>query len=69
MLIGVMRRIPMENDSSSSLEYEANEILIDDVLVSTDEQLNLETLLCQLIVFKEEFDKNEEYLVSFSYIN
>ena len=62
MLIGIMRQISMENNSL--LKYQPEILLKDDVLVRTNEEFDPEILLYQLIVFKEEFDKNEKYLVN-----
>ena len=52
----------MNNDSF--FEYVHEVILIDDVLVRTNEELEIELFLYQMIVFKEEFHKNIRYLVS-----
>jgi hypothetical protein len=63
MLIGIIRRPSRENDAFSEPLYESEILLIGDELMRTPEPLNLERLLDQLIVFKEEFDKNEENFV------
>ncbi len=68
MLIGVMRGILITYDSFSPSQYIPEILLLENVLVCNDEELNLEALFYQLIVFKQEFDKNEKYLVSFFYI-
>ena len=52
----------MNNDSF--FEYVHEVILIDDVLVRTNEEFEIELFLYQMIVFKEEFHKNIRYLVS-----
>ncbi len=65
MLIGIMRQISMENNSF--LKYQSEVLLSDDVLLRTNEQLDPEKLVDQLIVFKEEFNKNEKYLVNIYY--
>lgn len=61
MLIGVRRPLSMRNDSFPEDKPEV--LLAGDVLVRTNQELDLESLLYDLIVFKEEFDKNERYLV------
>lgn len=62
ILIGVMRTFTMNNDSLYT--YETELLLVEDVLVRTNEEYELELLLYQLILFREEFIKNERYLVS-----
>ncbi len=62
MLIGIMRQISMENNSF--LKYQPEVLLSGDVLLRTNEEFDLEILLYQLIIFKQEFDKNEKYLVN-----
>jgi hypothetical protein len=57
MLIGVMRR------SSREFQYELKVLLQGDTLMDTQQKLNLETLVNQLIGFKESFDVNEQSLV------
>jgi len=65
MLIGILRLPSNENGSFLKPLYEPNILLLGDVLVRTNERLDLESLLYQLIVFKEQFNKNEQYLVGF----
>jgi hypothetical protein len=62
MLIGIMRQISMGNNSF--LKYQPEVLLMNDVLLRTNEEFDLERLLYQLIAFKKEFDKNEQYLVN-----
>jgi hypothetical protein len=62
MLIGIMRQISMGNNSF--LKYQPEVLLSGDVLLRTNEEFDLERLLYQLIAFKKEFDKNEQYLVN-----
>jgi len=62
MLIGIVRQVSMENNSF--IKYQSEVLLIDDVLVRTNEEFDPEILLYQLIVFKKEFDKNEQYFVN-----
>ena len=62
MLIGAMTSCAMHNNQCC--EYVPEILLIDDVLVRTSEILELELLFYQLILFKEEFQKNVRYLVS-----
>jgi len=66
MLIGIVRQISMENNSF--IKYQSELLLINDVLVRTNEEFDPEILLYQFIVFKEEFDKNEKYLVNIFYV-
>ena len=66
MLIGLVKSFTMSNDSS--VEYLPEIILIDDVLVRTSEEYELELLLYQLIRFKEEFDENDRYFVRLDFI-
>jgi len=68
MLIGIMQRSPRENDPFPESKYEYKELLKGNSLIHTPRKLNLETLFDQLVVFKEEFDENEQYLVSICYI-
>ncbi len=62
MLIGIVRQVSMENNSF--IKYQSEVLLIHDFLVRTNEEFDPEILLYQLIVFKKEFDKNEQYLVN-----
>ena len=64
ILIGVMKTFRM--DSVSLYTYETELLLVEDVLMQTNEEYELELLLYQLIIFREEFIKNEQYLVSLS---
>ncbi len=57
-----MRQISMGNNSF--LKYQPEVLLSGDVLLRTNEEFDLERLLYQLIAFKKEFDKNEQYLVN-----
>jgi hypothetical protein len=66
MLIGVRRKISMTGNSL--LKYESEVLLMDDTLVRTNEEFDPEILLYQLIVFKEEFVKNEKYFVNICYL-
>jgi len=68
MLIGIMQRSPRENDPFLESKYEYKELLKGNSLIHTRRELNLETLFDQLVTFKEEFDENEQYLVSICYI-
>ncbi len=68
MLIGIKRGFSKENNSYSSIQYESKLLLIGDDLVQTFQQLNLETLLDQLITFKVECDENEQSFVRISYV-
>ena len=61
MLIGIKREFSLENNFLA--KYEIEELLQDGISVRTDEEVDFEILLYQLIVFKEEFDRNERYLV------
>ncbi len=66
MLIGIVRQISMENNSL--IKYQSEVLLMNDFLVRTNEEFDPEILLYQLIVFKQEFDKNEKYLVNICHI-
>ncbi len=68
MLIGILRRPSQEDDPFVEPSYEFEILLMGDRLVRSSEQLNLESLFDQLIVFKEEFDENEENYVSIYYV-
>ncbi|CAF1465902.1 unnamed protein product [Rotaria sordida] len=62
MFIGVTRKFAEENDSFSPSYYEFHFLLINDILIRTYQKLNVQTLMDELISFKEEFDNNEEIL-------
>ncbi|CAF3673327.1 unnamed protein product [Rotaria sordida] len=64
MLIGIMRRSARAKDWSLTSEYEVKILLNGDTLTCTQEKLTRETLLGELINLKEEFDENEQILVS-----
>lgn len=64
MLIAVMKPFTMGTDLF--WKYVPEVLLIDDVLTRTDDDYDPESLLCDLIIFKEKFDKNHRYLVSLS---
>ena len=61
ILIGVMKSLVITNESF--VEYVPEVLLIDEVLTRTNADFDLELLLNQLILFKEEFDENNRYLV------
>ena len=65
MLIGIMRRSADEASWGVSSEYEFQTLLECDTLIRTQEKSTRETLLRELIVFKEKHDENEEDLVNF----
>lgn len=54
MLIGIRRQS----------KYEFIPLLKDDVLIHTSKKFNVESILNELILFKEEFDEIEQALVS-----
>jgi hypothetical protein len=62
MLIGIVRQFSMENNSF--IKYQSEVLLMNDVLLRTNEEFDPEILLYQLIAFKEEFDGNEKYFVN-----
>jgi hypothetical protein len=66
MLIGIMRQ-SRDDDAALEPSYECKVLLIGVGLVRTVERLTLETLLNQLLAFKEECDENEQNLVSICY--
>jgi hypothetical protein len=64
MLIGIMRRSPGEKGWAFSSEYAFKILLKSDTLTRTQEKSTRETLLRELIIFKEKCDENEQNLVS-----
>ena len=64
MLIGIMRRSARAKDWSLTSEYKVKLLLNGDTLTCTQDNSTRETLLWELINFKEEFDENEQALVS-----
>jgi hypothetical protein len=70
MLIGITRQPSGRDDPFIEPSYKFEVLLSGHDLVRTSELLNLEGLLYQLIIFKKEFDENEENFVSvLSYLN
>ncbi|CAF4921454.1 unnamed protein product [Rotaria sp. Silwood1] len=67
MLIGIMRRPAGKKGWLISSEYKVESILEWNMLTRTQEKLNRETLKNELIIFKKEFDDNEQNL-SFNFI-
>jgi hypothetical protein len=63
MLIGIMRRSTGETGWAFPSEYEFQTLLECDTLSRTQEKSTRETLLRELIVFKEKYDDNEQELV------
>ena len=55
MLIGVMKSFPIQNDSFSEFLFQ---------VLNVNQEFNIEDLFYELILFKEEFDQNEQYFVS-----
>ncbi|CAF1303550.1 unnamed protein product [Rotaria sordida] len=51
-------------ESFTECEYEVKLLLNGDTLTRTQERSTYETLLRELIIFKEEFDDNEQALLS-----
>ncbi|CAF1375738.1 unnamed protein product [Adineta ricciae] len=64
MLIGIMRESPRLHRWSSLSEYEFKTLSTSDTLTRISCQLSRETLLQELIVFKEECDEREKRLSS-----
>ena len=64
MLIGITGQFSLENEFF--FKYQPEVLLMDDVLMRTNVEFELEILFYQLIVFRQEFQKNEKYLVSIS---
>jgi hypothetical protein len=64
MLIGITRSTDAEKCWSSISEYEFTTLLKSDTITSTNEKVTRETLVRELIIFKEKCDKNEKVLVS-----
>lgn len=67
MLIGGMTSSVIYNNQSC--EYVPEVLLIDDVLVRTNEILEFESLFYELILFKEESDEYVRYLVSIDFFD
>ncbi|CAF3864351.1 unnamed protein product [Rotaria sp. Silwood1] len=67
MLIGIMPRPAGKKGWLISSEYKLESILEWNMLTRTQEKLNRETLKNELIIFKKEFDDNEQNL-SFNFI-
>jgi len=68
MLIGIMRRSTEKKGCLSTFDYECTLLQQGDTLISTGVKSDRGRLFSELIVFKEEFDENEQYLVSICYI-
>lgn len=64
LLIGIMRSSDPEKCWSSISEYEFTLLLKNDTIIRTNAKSTRETLLCELIIFKEKCDENEQILVS-----
>jgi hypothetical protein len=66
MLIGIMRRSVGERALSftGEYEYEFKTLLRCDTLIRTEERSTLETILRELIIFKEKCDDHEPASVS-----
>jgi len=64
MLIGIMHRSTVDNDWLSSIDYKCTLLQQGDTLSCIELKTNCERLLNELIVFKEQFDENEQNLVS-----
>ncbi|CAF4883853.1 unnamed protein product, partial [Rotaria sp. Silwood1] len=62
IVFGVMRRSAGEKGWPLISEYEFKLLLKDDILIQTQEKLTREAFLRELIIFKEEFDHNEQLL-------
>jgi hypothetical protein len=69
MLIGIIRRSAEEKDWVFTSEYKFKTLLERDTLTRTLEKSTRETLLRELIMFKEKCDDNEQTLVSFDYFS
>jgi hypothetical protein len=67
MLIGIMRQSARDENWLSSIDYECTLLQQDDTLTRIQVKSSLETLLCELIYFKEECNDNEKILVSLCY--
>jgi hypothetical protein len=66
MLIGIMRRSAGEDGWAS--EYEFKILLKCTTITRTREISTHETLLRELIIFKEKYEENEQNLVSLWYV-
>lgn len=64
MLIGIMRRSNNESSWIFPFDYEYQVLVERENICRTDENLTQETLLRELIVFKEKYVDNEKNLVS-----
>jgi hypothetical protein len=64
LLIGILRRSEDESIVPMNWNYEFKSLLEGDTLMHIQKKLNCETLLQELVSFKQEFDKNQHTLVS-----
>jgi hypothetical protein len=64
MLIIIMRQSAGEQRWLSKSEYDFTSLLKGDTLTDTQEKSTCETLLRELIIFKEKCDDNEQTLVN-----
>jgi hypothetical protein len=69
MLIGIMRTLDLEKYESLKSRYQFRLLLENNKLIRTQEKVNLERLLNELIIFKEQSDENEQNLVKFFFFN
>jgi len=65
MLIGIMQTLDIEKCESLKSRYQFRLLLENNKLIRTQEKVNLERLLNELIIFKEQSDENEQNLVKF----
>ena len=64
MLIGIMRRSKAESSWIYPLDYDFQVLFKAGQIVRTEENVTQETVLRELIVFKEKYEENEKDLVS-----
>lgn len=64
MLIGMIRPMADESHSISALDYECQVLVQDRKILRTEEDLTRETVLRELMIFKENHEKIERILVS-----
>ena len=65
MLIGIMRRAPREETESSPFKYQFQVLQRCDLLVQTGQRSTIENVLKTLKAFREEWHRNQQFLVPF----
>jgi len=65
LLIGITRLFQEDNDGVLTSEYQFKLLLKDHKLTRNQENVTNKILLNELVIFKEEFNENEQALVSY----